>query len=132
MGRHKGIPSQDKSRNKTFFCLFDYIYYRGERITQRYGWKIWRGGASVIFPSIYICLFSLVANPFLYPLLFSLGFLGVIILEVLRYDVFLKNEILFSHYKRNKWNKRIPDWAVLVFSILLLITALLFPILKYA
>lgn len=131
MGRHKGIPSQDKSRNKTFFCLFDYIYYRGERITQRYE-SIWRGGGSIIFLSLYIWSFSSIANPFNNPILFFLGFGGVIILEILRYNVFLKKEILFSHYKRNKWNRRIPDWAVLAFSILLLITALWFPILKYA
>lgn len=130
MGRHKGIPSQNKSRNKTFFCLFDYIYYRGERITQRYE-SIWRGGGSIIFLSLYIWSFSFIANPFYNPILFFLGFGGVIILEILRYNVFLKREILFSHYKRNKWNRRIPDWAVLAFSILLLITALWFPVFKY-
>ena len=122
---------QNTKRNKTFFCLFDYIYYRGERITQKYGWSIWRGGGSVIFPSLYTLLFSLVANPFFYKFSFILGFLGVIILEIFRYNFWLKKKMLFSHYESNKWNKIIPDWTVLAFSIILLITAILFPVLKY-
>lgn len=122
---------QNTKRNKTFFCLLDYIYYRGERITQKYGWSIWRGGGSVIFPSLYTLLFSLVVNPFLNKLFFIVGFLGVIILEIFRYNFVLNEKILFSHYKRNKWNKIIPDWIALALIVILLMTAIWFPFVKY-
>lgn len=120
-----------QNTKKKFFCLIDYIYYRGERITQKYGWCIWRGGGSVIFPSLYTLLFSLVANPFFNKFFFIIGFLGVIILEFFRYNFVLNEKILFSHYKRNKWNKIIPDWVAFALIILLLLTAIWFPFIKY-